>query len=205
MDSNQVCVIASNICYGSLHLIYLCSNVTDSSYTITTVDVIYILLFVLNNFAFMGHFRVSLVHFKWELKYTLTFKILVFTSSLSYFAYGILIIIGQDNLSILLNEANGIVQKFIQSTDFGNLTGQVQSELLQQMNQLSSNVSIIQNLINLFVFTSFANICEVLSRMNDFDKSSELEPRYEIDDEEENEERINNIKNELDNKFSCLQ
>jgi hypothetical protein len=32
-----------------------------------------------------------------------------------------------------------------------------------------------------------------------------LEPRYEIDDEEENEERINNIKNELDNKFSSLQ
>jgi hypothetical protein len=73
------------------------------------------------------------------------------------------------------------------------------------MSQLSSNISIIQNLINLFVFTSFANICEVLSRMNDFDKSSELEPRYEIDDEEENEERINNIKNELDNKFSSLQ
>lgn len=50
------------------------------------------------------------------------------------------------------------------------------------MNQLSGNISVIQNLINLFVFTSFANICEVLSRMNDFDKSSELQLRYEIDD-----------------------
>ena len=34
---------------------------------------------------------------------TLTFKILVFISSLTYFAYGILIIIAQDNLSHLLN------------------------------------------------------------------------------------------------------
>jgi hypothetical protein len=182
MDSNQICVIASNICYVSLHIIYLCSDVSGGSYQVYPVDIVYLTVFVINNFAFMGHFRVSLVHYKWSYKETLTFKILVFLSSLSYFAYGILIIIGQDTLSILLNQANNIIQNFIQTTDFGNLTSQVQSELIQQMNQLSGNISVIQNLINLFVFTSFANICEVLSRMNDFDKSSELQPRYEIDD-----------------------
>jgi hypothetical protein len=103
MDSNQVCVIASNICYVSLHVIYLCSDVTGGSYSIYTVDIVYLIVFVINNFAFMGHFRVSLVYFKWRKRETLTFKILVFASSLSYFAYGILIIIGKDNLTVLLN------------------------------------------------------------------------------------------------------
>lgn len=56
---------------------------------------------------------------------------------------------------------------------------------MQQTNNLSGNISTIQNLISLFVFTSFANICEVLDRMNDFDKSSDLKPMYLIDDEGE--------------------
>ena len=90
---------------------------------------------------------------------TLTFKILVFTSSLSYFAYGIMLIIGEDNLSHLLVEANNIVESFVQSNDFGNLTAEVRLELLQQISNLSVNISTIQNLIGLFVFTSFANIC----------------------------------------------
>ena len=72
----------------------------------------------------------------------------------------------------------------MQSTDFGTLTAQVKLELLEQMSTLSGNISTIQNLISLFVFTSFANICEVLDRMNDFDKSSDLKPTYLIDDEE---------------------
>jgi hypothetical protein len=36
--------------------------------------------------------------------------------------------------------------------------------------------------------------------MNDFDKSSQLEPRYEIDDEE-NEPGLENLKVEFDNKI----
>ena len=72
----------------------------------------------------------------------------------------------------------------MQSTDFGTLTAQVKLELFEQMSTLSGNISTIQNLISLFVFTSFANICEVLDRMNDFDKSSDLKPMYLIDDEE---------------------
>lgn len=56
---------------------------------------------------------------------------------------------------------------------------------MQQTSDLSGNISTIQNLISLFVFTSFANICEVLNRMNDFDKSSDLKPMYLIDDEDE--------------------
>ena len=58
---------------------------------------------------------------------------------------------------------------------------------MQQISILSGNISTIQNLIGLFVFTSFANICEVLDRMNDFDKSSDLKPMYLIDDEEEDQ------------------
>jgi len=127
VDSNQICVIASNICYISLHLIYLCRDLAGNDYNIQSIDIIYLTLFTLNNFAFLGYFRISLLHYKWTVAETLTFKILVFTSSLSYFAYGILIIIGKDNLSTLLKKANNIVQSFIQSTDFGNLTAQVQT------------------------------------------------------------------------------
>ena len=128
MDSNQICVIASNICYVCLHLIYLCSDVSGGTgYHIFPVDVAYLTVFVVNNFAFLGHFRVSLVHFKWSKRETLTFKILVFASSLCYFAYGILIIVGKDSLSTLLTQANNLIQRFITSTDFGALTSQVQS------------------------------------------------------------------------------
>jgi hypothetical protein len=102
MDSNQICVVASNICYVSLHIIYLCNDVSGGNYTIYPIDIVYLTVFVINNFAFVGHFRVSLVYYKWEFKETITFKILVFSSSLSYFAYGIMIIIGKDSLSILL-------------------------------------------------------------------------------------------------------
>lgn len=59
---------------------------------------------------------------------------IVFASSLSYFAYGILIIVGKDSLSTLLTQANNLIQGFIQSSDFGAPTSQVQSELIQQMN-----------------------------------------------------------------------
>lgn len=102
-DTNQICVIASNICYISLHLIYLCRDLAGNSYNIKTIDIIYLVLFTINNFAFMGYFRISLVVYRWTVIQTLTFKILVFTSSLSYFAYGILLIVGEDNLSTLLD------------------------------------------------------------------------------------------------------
>lgn len=75
------------------------------------------------------------------------------------------------------------------------------------MNNLSDNIAVIQNLISLFVFTSFANICEVLSRMNDFDKSSELQPHYEIDDEDEEEDQqpqMENFKNEVNSQFQTI-
>ena len=62
--------------------------------------------------------------------------------------------------------------------------------MLEQVGILSTNISTIQNLISLFVFTSFANICEVLDRMNDFDKSSDLKPMYLIDDEEDEGPKI---------------
>ena len=62
--------------------------------------------------------------------------------------------------------------------------------MLEQIGILSTNISTIQNLISLFVFTSFANICEVLDRMNDFDKSSDLKPMYLIDDEEDEGPKI---------------
>lgn len=65
MDSNQICVVASNICYVSLHIIYLCSDVSGGAYTLYPIDVFYLTVFVINNFAFVGHFRVSLVHYKW--------------------------------------------------------------------------------------------------------------------------------------------
>lgn len=109
MDANQFCGIASNICYVCLHINYLCNDVTGESYSVYSVDIIYLTVFAINNFVFLGHVRVSLIYYKWSIKETLTFKILVFTSSLSYFAYGILIIIGKDTLSLLLNEANSIV------------------------------------------------------------------------------------------------
>lgn len=41
--------------------------------------------------------------------------------------------------------------------------------------------------------------------MNDFDKSSQLEPRYEIDDEEDDEPKLENLKVEFDNKFVNIQ
>lgn len=122
MDSNQITVIAANICYICMHLIYLCRDIAGNNYDIQPIDVILLILFALNNFAYVGHFRVSLTHYKWSKTETLTFKILIFLSSLSYFAYGITIMIGQDNLSNLMNQAKKIVQNFIQSTDFGTLT-----------------------------------------------------------------------------------
>ena len=85
----------------------------------------------------------------------------------------------------------------MQSTDFGSLTAEVRLELLEQVAILSSNVSTIQNLISLFVFTSFANICEVLDRMNDFDKSSNLQPMYLIDDDEDEGPKIEELKTHL--------
>lgn len=102
VDSNQICGIAASICYVSLHLAYLCRDLSGNSYDIRTIDVFYLSLLVGNNFIFLGYFRTSLVVYRWSPAFTLTFKILVFASSLSYFAYGILIIIGQDNLSSLL-------------------------------------------------------------------------------------------------------
>jgi len=152
-------MIAACICYVALHLVYLCRDLAGNHYDIQVVDVIYLTLLVANNFCFLGHFRATLICYRWMPATTLTFKILVFVSSLAYFAYGILIIVGFDSLSYLLRSANAIVESFVQSTDFGSLTAEVRLELLEQVAILSSNVSTIQNLISLFVFTSFANIC----------------------------------------------
>jgi hypothetical protein len=69
---------------------------------------------------------------------------------------------------------------------------------------LSGNISTIQNLISLFVFTSFANICEVLNRMNDFDKSSDLKPNYMIDDEEDRQQPPDPATQELQNQVAIL-
>ena len=109
MDSNQICGIADSICYVCLHLAYLCRDLGGNSYDIRAIDIFYLSLLVANNFIFLGYFRTTLVVYRWSPGFTLTFKILVFTSSLSYFAYGILLIIGQDNLSSLLAEATTIV------------------------------------------------------------------------------------------------
>jgi hypothetical protein len=109
VDSNQICGIAASICYICLHLVYLCRDLAGNTYNIRNIDILYLLLLVLNNFCFLGHFRTTLICYKWTPAFTLTFKILIFTSSLTYFAYGILIIVGQDNLSSLLSEANSIV------------------------------------------------------------------------------------------------
>lgn len=41
--------------------------------------------------------------------------------------------------------------------------------------------------------------------MNDFDRSSNLEPKYEIDDEEDqNKPRLEHLKLEMDNKIGTL-
>lgn len=121
VDSNQICGIAASLCYVCLHLVYLCRDLAGNSYDIRACDIFYLLLLILNNFCFLGHFRTALVCYRWTPTITLTFKILIFASSLTYFAYGVVIIVGKDNLSSLLGEANSIVESFVQSTDFGNL------------------------------------------------------------------------------------
>jgi hypothetical protein len=70
-----------------------------------------------------------------------------------------MIIIGKDNLSILANSAQKQVQSYISSTDFKNMGNSIKEELLSQMNNIQNNISTIQNLISLYVFTSFGNIC----------------------------------------------
>lgn len=102
VDSNQICGIAASICYICLHLVYLCRDLAGNTYNIGTIDIFYLLFLVLNNFCFLGHFRSTLICYRWRPVFTLTFKILIFSSSLTYFAYGILIIVGKDNLSSLL-------------------------------------------------------------------------------------------------------
>ncbi len=98
-------MLAADVTYAALHVIYFCGIYSSDYYFIVGVeyevnwqDVIVIALYSITNLTYSGVFRILMVNADWKACQVLILKLFIILSSLAYITVGLIYISGKDTI-----------------------------------------------------------------------------------------------------------
>lgn len=120
VDTIFICMLATDIAYGALHIISFASVYsTDDEYNLTPTFIVFwqdyfvIAGYALTNFILAGILRILMVNICWKPWQVVVYKISITLTSLLYIALGLLYIFGADSLSNQISDFNTEVDPVI--------------------------------------------------------------------------------------------
>lgn len=98
-------MLAANVTYAALHVIYFCGIYSSDYYFIVGVeyivnwqDIVIIILYSITNLTYSGIFRILMVNVDWKPCQMIVLKLLIILSSLAYITVGLIYISGKDTI-----------------------------------------------------------------------------------------------------------
>ena len=98
-------MLAANVTYAALHVIYFCGIYSSDYYFIVGVeyivnwqDIVIIILYSITNLTYPGIFRILMVNVDWKPCQMIVLKLLIILSSLAYITVGLIYISGKDTI-----------------------------------------------------------------------------------------------------------
>jgi hypothetical protein len=121
-------------------------------------DILYFSLFALVYFFYVGSFRNMMAYGNWTKSQVILFKALIMLSSTAYIIEGFMFIYEKDKLSDILSSEQDSIRSIINNESFSSQTTSDKRFYNDYLNSLEDYVSLIKDLMLLYVFTNFAFI-----------------------------------------------